>query len=284
MPERFLVLGSTGVLGRHVADMLERDGRELRCATRNPVDRRDVFLDLVDAKSYAKALQRVENVVLISRPADDEAHVHAAAFVNAMKRAGVRRVVVLSALSAQLGPDIPLRRVEVLVENSGLLWTHVRPNFFMQNLARPPMAMEIASRGTLSLPLADSAIAYVDARDVAAVVYRALVNREFIEEIITVNGPEPLNHGHIVRSISAAIAAPVRYVRLNEDEARLRLIARGTPSQKVERVLAFHRAIRHGFCSIPDDHLATRLGRPLRTWDEYVEEAHSVWRPLCPVR
>ena len=167
MSERFLVLGASGLVGRHVVQRLEEEGRTVVCATRNPAAARDVYFDLLDPASFGRALDGASTVMLISRPGDEDAHVHAKPFIDSMRRSGVRRVVVLSALGAQLRPDFSLRKVEVLVEDSGMRWTHVRPNFFMQMLALPPLATEIAARGTLSLPLAGAAIAYVDARDVA---------------------------------------------------------------------------------------------------------------------
>jgi uncharacterized protein YbjT (DUF2867 family) len=281
MSERFLVLGSSGLVGRHVVDLLEQEGRGVVCATRNPGAGSDVFLDLLEPASFAKALQDVDTVMLVSRPGDEDAHAHARPFVDAMCRAGVQRVVVLSALGADRRPEFSLRKVEVLVEQCGLRWTHVRPNFFMQMLARPPLAMEIASRGTLSLPLADAAIAYVDARDVAAVLHRALVDETLIGTGITVSGPQSLDHTELARSISQAIGAAVRYVQLDEDATRALMLARGFTARHVERVLTFYRLIREGFCSRPDDQVSSLLGRPLRTWREFVRDSSAVWRPLA---
>lgn len=276
----FLVLGSSGLVGRHVADLLEKDGRlDVRCATRNPGAGNDVFLDLLDARTFGAALRGVDCVMLLSCPGDEDAYVHAAPFVRAMCRAGVRRVVVLSAIGSETRPSFSLRKVEVLVEQSGLSWTHVRPNFFMQGLARPPAATEIALHGTLSLPLADSAIAYVDARDVAAVLHRALVDETLGGQAITVSGPEALDHAQLARSISIARGKPVAYVPIDEDFARAGLSSRGFGLRRIERVMAFHRLVREGLCSRPDDQIAHLLGRPLRTWREFVAEHRPVWAP-----
>jgi uncharacterized protein YbjT (DUF2867 family) len=280
MTKPFLVLGSTGLVGREVADLLVREGREVRCATRTPLGGGDVFLDLLDPGSFAQALHGVGAVLLVSRPADEDAHVHAEAFVDAMRRARVGRVVVLSAMGAALRPESSLRQVEAVVEQSGIRWTHVRPNFFMQDLARPTAATEIASHGTLSLPFADARIAYVDARDVAAVLHRVLVDESFAGETITVSGPQALDHRAIASSIADALGSPVSYVPVDEGRARGELLARGLSPGLVERVLGFYALVREGCCGAPDQRVAALLGRPLRTWREYVAEVQPTWRPI----
>ena len=274
-----LVLGASGLVGSRVVDRLAAEGRAVRGATRQPRGANEVRLDLLEPASFAPALQGIATVMLISRPGDEDAHLHAEPFVEAMVRAGVRRVVVLSALGAEQRPEFSLRKVERLVEDSGLAWTHVRPNFFMQMLALPPLATEIASRRTLSLPLADAAIAYVDADDVAAVLHRALVEEALSGQGLAVSGPQALDHAQVAASISEAVGATVRYVALEEDAARSLMLARGFAPRHVERVLTFYRLIRQGFCSAPDQHIAGLLGRPLRTWDAFVRGHAQAWQP-----
>lgn len=279
MKEQCLVLGASGLVGRHVLRLLAQDGRPVRAATRSPRGPGQVELDLLDPRTFAPALAGISTVMLLSRPGDEDAHVHAAPLVEAMVQAGVGRVVVLSALGAQRRPEFSLRKVELLVERSGLAWTHVRPNFFMQMLALPPLAMEIAARATLSLPLAEASIAYVDARDVAAVLHRALVDPSLAGRALPVSGPQPLDHRGIAASIGEARGWPVEYVPLAEEAARALMLGRAFEPRHVERVLAFYRLIRDGFCAAPDDGaIAQLLGRPLRRWTAFVAENRAVWR------
>jgi hypothetical protein len=57
------------------------------------------------------------------------------------------------------------------------------------------------------------------------------------------------------------------------------MLARGFAPRHVERVLTFYRLIRAGFCADADQDVAQLLGRPLRTWEEFVRENASCWRP-----
>lgn len=279
MQERYLVLGATGLVGSLVLQQLLDERRDAWGATRRPGTRRHVHLDLLEPETYAHALRGVTTVMLLSRPGDEDAHLVAEPFVAAMRRAGVARVVVLSALGAEQRPDFSLRKVELLVERSGMAWTHVRPNFFMQMIALPPLAGEIAAQGTLSLPLADSSIAYVDARDVAAVVHRALVDRGLDGQGVTVSGPRAWSHDELVEVIASALGRHVRYVALTEDQARDLMQARQFPPRQVERVLTFYRLIRQGFCANPDERSEALLGRSLLTWPAFVMGNKGAWTP-----
>ena len=194
MPERILILGASGLVGGKVLCLLRDNGYVALGASRKKTGDQWVPFDLLDSATYTAALAGISTVMLISRPGDEDAAQHAAPFIDAMVAAGVKRVVDLSALGAAGRPDFSTRKVEALLETSGLQWTHVRPNFFMQMLTRPPLSTEIATSNTLHLPLGDAAIAYVDACDVAAVLYKALTDPTLVGRAMEVSGPEAVTH------------------------------------------------------------------------------------------
>lgn len=278
MNDRMLILGASGLVGGKVLQMLLDSGHEAVGASRQKAGGHWVPFDLLDAATHAPALAGITTVMLISRPGDEEAHLHAAPFVTAMVAAGVRRVVDLSALGAEKRPEFSIRKVEMLLEASGLEWTHVRPNFFAQMLARPPLATEIATRRTLSLPLGEAKVAYVDAHDVAAVLYTALTDRALVGRAIDVSGPEAVTHDEVACRISRRIGETVRFVDIPEESARALLTERGFPAPHVERVLRFYALCRQGCCATPDTEVAKLLGRPLGTLDAVIEANLAAWQ------
>lgn len=278
MHDRILVLGASGLVGGQVFELLSRHGYDVLGVSRRKSGGQWVHFDLLDPATHAPALAGVGAVMLMSRPGDEEAHVHAAPFIKAMAAAGVRRVVDISALGAQLRPDFSIRRVELLVEDSGLEWTHVRPNFFAQMLARPPLSTEIARNRTFRLPLDAARVAYVDAHDVAAVAFRALTDRELAGRAISLSGPEALDHEEIARRISKALGETVRYIAISEGEARELLFAHGIPAPQVERLLRFYDLCRQGFCATLDMEAARLLGRPLGTLEAVIATNLPAWQ------
>jgi uncharacterized protein YbjT (DUF2867 family) len=66
------------------------------------------------------------------------------------------------------------RPVEEALECSGLAWTFLRPNFYMDNFARQ-LAGSITTTGAFAQPTTSAAISFVDVRDVAQVALRVLM-------------------------------------------------------------------------------------------------------------
>jgi len=129
-----LVTGATGMVGRHVVAELVKSGHRVRALTRTPsaASRPDgvevVGGDLTDPPSLEPSLNGVERMYLFSVGRT------ARAVVAAAKRAGVRRIVVLSgALADTDDSEEGYLAVERAVEDSGLEWTHVRPGEFAAN-------------------------------------------------------------------------------------------------------------------------------------------------------
>ena len=65
------------------------------------------------------------------------------------------------------------RRIEEAIERSGMAYTFLRPNGFMQNFSTS-QAAGIRTRSEFTDSAGDAAYSIVDARDVAAVAARAL--------------------------------------------------------------------------------------------------------------
>jgi uncharacterized protein YbjT (DUF2867 family) len=272
-----LVLGGKGVIGRRVVQLLRHGGREVLAGTREPIDPFDVYVDLTKPGSFSKALTGVDVVMLISRPGDEDAAAHAAPFVEAMEQSGVRRVVNLSAIATASRPEFSLRKVELLLESSSLDWTHVRPNFFMQMVGQPPLSTELRLKGTLSLPVGDARIAYVHAADVAAVLYRALVDDDLDGSAIDVSGPEAFNHAEMVDILSIQAGKRYTFRSVSDAEALRMMSERGMLAAQAVRVLDFYRFVRSGACSQRDEHVHSLIGRPLRSWQSYVQESLAAW-------
>jgi len=274
---RILVMGASGLIGKSVLAMLREEGYDALGASRTPRGDGWRVLDLLNPETHSSALQGITTVMLISAPGDENAHLHAKSFIESLAANGVERVVVLSALGAGQYPELSNRKVEVLVEETGLNWTHVRPNFFMQTLCRPPLSTEIAQEHTLSLPLGDARIAYVDARDVAAMLFRALIDPTFAGQALEVSGPEALTHEEIAARISQKTGKTIRYVRLTDSEARALLESRGFPDVHIARILRFYASCLQGHCAQPDRFLAKMLGRPLHSFDNVMEDNYGAW-------
>ncbi|HEX9106270.1 MAG TPA: NAD(P)H-binding protein, partial [Longimicrobiales bacterium] len=237
-----------------------------------------VRLDLEQPETFAPALAGVDAVFMVARPGDDEADRVAAPLVDALVREGVARVVDLSALGAELRPDFALRRVELMLEGSGVAWTHLRPNWFMQVFSTPPLLDGIRARGELCLPAGDARLSFVDARDVAAVAAVALCETGHAGKAYALTGGEALDHAQVAAEIGRASGRAVRYRPLGEAAARAALASSGFGPGRVERLIGFYRLVRGGACAPVSADVATVLGRPPIGFRTFACTNASLWR------
>src|SRR5262245_50321717 len=139
-----LVTGATGTSGRELVRRLSSAGADFRAMVRKEVDREAleangvtaVVADYRDPVRLSEALAGVEQVYLIG-PTDPPQVTHEGDVVEAARRAGVRRIVKQSAMSAHDMSACTFKRWNGMVERqlmeSGLAYTILRPTGFMQN-------------------------------------------------------------------------------------------------------------------------------------------------------
>ncbi len=276
-----LVLGATGTVGGHLLRVLHARGVPTRAATRDPDAWTGpgpaVRFDLERPSTFAPALVGVDRVFLIARPGDDHPERLAAPFLAAAREAGVRHVVNLTAMGVEGNEAFGLRKVERLLEASGIAWTHLRPNFFFQVLLAGPLADGIAARGVLALPAADARLSYLDARDVADAAAAALTGPGHAGRAYTLTGGEALDHATIAATLASVSGRPIRYVPLDEDAARAAVTASGLSAERAERLVGFYRVVRAGRCAPVSPDLPALLGRPPRTFAAFAAEHAAAW-------
>jgi uncharacterized protein YbjT (DUF2867 family) len=289
MTGRVLVLGATGHVGSALVAALVSRGEAVAAATRRPGDGSSesrgvvrVKFDYDDPSTFAAALSGADRVFLAVRPGDDEADRTAIPFIDAAKNAGVGRVVALTAMGVERLDATALRILERHLEQSGLAWTHLRPNFFMQIFAREPLVTAIRAAALLSVPAGDAAVSFVDVRDIADVAATALTASGHEGQAYTLTGPAALTHSEVAALLAEATGRPIRYQPLDEDQARTVLSESGLPPARVERLLGFYRLVREGWCSPVSPAAASVLRRPPRSMAEFVCEHADIWAPLSP--
>ena len=224
MAEQVLVMGATGTVGSGVVGELARRGVEVRAATRVPggsaaraLGVPAVRFDLEEPDTWRPSLAGVGSVFLVARPGDDEPQRFAIPLIDEMRAAGVRRVVDLSAMGIETREDLGLRKVERHLEASGLAFTHLRPNFFMQIFSSDPLLSGIRAAGVIAIPAADARLSFIDARDIAAVAATVLSSGGHEGRAYTLTGPEAVDHGTVARELSAAAGREIRYIAMDEE-------------------------------------------------------------------
>lgn len=262
---KILILGGTGTVGRRVAQILQADGRDVRTAARS------TGFDLDDRSTWAAALDGVTSAYVLKpdmQPNDDRLP----NFVAEAVSAGVRRLVMLSAPGTDENEHHPLRSAELSVRGSGVEWTVVRPGWFAQNFSESfwrPSIME----GALALPTGDGGPAFIDADDIAEVVAAALTGEGHNGQIYELTGPRAVSFVEATELISKAIGRTVRHVDIDPEEFVELQVAEGTPREAAQYMTRLFTNLRDIENVEIADGVQRALGRPPRSFEEFVTKA-----------
>ena len=129
--------------------------------------------DAADPDTYA-ALDGRQRMFLLWPPGTDVQR-DVKPVIEAAAARGVRQVVFLSILGAERIRVVPHRRVEQMLEASGMDWVFLRASYFMQNLSGVHRD-DIRLRNEIFLPAGNGKTSFVDVRDVAGVAVHALLH------------------------------------------------------------------------------------------------------------
>ncbi len=258
-----LVTGAGGTVGGEVAAALASRGIPFRAAYRTRPARvapgaEAVFVDYERQDTVRAALAGVEALFLVSNTVAPETQV-----VQAAKAAGVRRIVKLSVWGA--GEEAFTfarwhRPVEREIEKSGLAWTLLRPNGFMQNVPNY-MGQTIKAQGALYTSAPEAKISHIDARDIGAAAAQVLVEKGHEGRSYDLSGPAALSYVEIARTLSAILSREVRCVPISDAEYKQGALAAGTPEAYADALVDLNRYYRQGHASRVTPTISTLLGR-----------------------
>jgi uncharacterized protein YbjT (DUF2867 family) len=183
----------------------------------------------------------------------------------------------MTAQGVEHNDSAPLRRAEEHVEASGLPWTFVRPNWFMQNFTTGFAGSSIRAEGVIRLPAADARCAFVDVEDIAAVAAAALTGDEHAGQAYAVTGPEALTHAEVARRISEAAGRTVEYLDVPDAAFRSALATAGTPPAQVEYMATLFAGVRAGLAARVTGDVEAVLGRPATSFAAFARREAGSW-------
>ena len=282
-----LVTGATGTTGTEVLRALRARGAEGVRALVHSEGKADgvrelgaePFIgDMGDPASLLPVLEGVERAYLVSPPGPMQAE-YEQAFVETAKQAGVRHVVKLSMVGAAEETGLRFARnhaiVEAALRDSGMGWTFLRPNGFMQtNLAWAGRVQD----GTFYMPVPDAAFAIVDARDVAEVAAACLLDDGREGAVLELSGPEAISYRDQARRLFAAAGRDVAIEEVPVDAVRQALLDGGAPRWSVDGLAELLQMYASGAAAAVSGGVEEVLGRPPRSLDDFARDHVDAFR------
>lgn len=255
-----LVIGATGTVGREVVEQLLAAGERVKVAVRSPskvmaLKGRGVEvaeLDFARTSTLENAFKGVDRLFLLT-PFDSRMVQFTEQLVREAQHVGVKHIVKLSAGGADVKSPLAVGRwhgeAEKLVAESGIPFTILRPNMFMQNFLTF-FADSIRSEGKFYVPAGEGKIAFIDARDIARLAVLALTKNGYDDKVYNLTGAEALSFYDAAKILSKKLGRVVEYVAVSPEDARESMSATRMPLWMIDAMLELYGAVRAGHLSV----------------------------------
>jgi uncharacterized protein YbjT (DUF2867 family) len=213
-----------------------------------------VEMDYDNPETVTAALKGMDKLFLLT-PTHPKMVDFTSNLVNGAKEGHLKHIVKLSHIrvDAAEGPQINIthlhRQTEKIIEDSGIPFTFLRPNFFMQNFVNFYLGK---NQSSIYLPAGDGKVSFVDVRDIASVAVQSLThNSDSIHsgKAYTITGPEPLSYSEAAEILSNHIGRKISYVNISEDDARKLITNMGMNEWHTKILLDLLKLSREGYLS-----------------------------------
>lgn len=279
-----LITGASGNVGREVVKQALALGLTIRAtfqspdiAAQAPAGLEGVIMNYAKPETIRPALSGVEKIFLVGPPTRDLPALEAR-FIKEVRASGRKHVIKLSALGGRESISSSGHRdSEENIEASGLPYTFLRPNGFMQNLVNYN-AGTIRSQSAFYGCQGDGAVSMVDIRDIAAVAVIVLAASGHEGKSYTLSGVEPLTNRQIAEKMSQVAGRKISYVDLSPTEFKKAILSAGTPEWSAEALLDLQRFCREGKASYVTDDVARLLGRSPITFEQFARDYAFAFR------
>ena len=275
------ITGAGGTVGGEVFKLLESTNARFRVAhfSKGKVDRarargiEAVVIDYNRPDTLEEAFGGCDRLFLLGPNVLEQTELELNA-VKAAKASGVRHIVkqsVMGAVEDSYSLAKVHRPVERAIESSGLAWTFLRPNSFMQNVVTF-MSETIRAEGAFYSASGNAEVSHVDVRDIAAVADHALTGGNHEGRAYTLTGPEALSYEKISGELSTALGRTITHVSLPPADLKQGLLSEGMPEALAERMLDLERYFREGRASNISDDIKLVTGNNPRCFRDFLRE------------
>jgi len=282
------VTGATGFVGQALLDRAAQKGIAVRALTRQPQPPRAlvdwVIGDLANPPRLAQLMEGAETVIHVAGVVSGTADAFEAGnvtgtlnVIEAARKAGVRRLVFVSSLSAR-EPQLSAygaskARAEKLVMASGLDWTIVRPPAIYGPRDKEILELfKLARWGVLPVPPREGRSSLLHVDDLARLLLALVPGGEGVSHRVFEpddGKPGGWSHYEMARAIGWAMGRRPWVVHLSR--------------RSLERAARADRMVRGARAKLTLDRVGY-MTHPDWVVSEGAQPPHALWRPQVPTR
>jgi uncharacterized protein YbjT (DUF2867 family) len=237
--------------------------------------------DLADKAVLRVALQDVKAVFLLLPDSAARLSLENALFEAARKMSTPPSIVKLSILGANSHASAPILKWhgqgEALLEASGLPYTNLRANWFIQDMFADQVHT-ISLESTIYQPHDDAHVSLLDIRDVSTVAARVLTESGHNGRTYEITGPEALNFDQIAEKLSTHLGKPITYSRISDAMVWQTMLSSGLSPQVAHNYLTLFQFHRHGGAAGLTGFVEIITGRSALTLDGYINQHKQLFK------
>jgi uncharacterized protein YbjT (DUF2867 family) len=284
-----LITGASGNVGREVVKQALAVGLKIRAtfqsaavAAQAPAGLQGVIMDYSQPETVRAALQGVEKIFLVGPPTRDLPALEAN-FVKEVLAAGRTHIVKLSALGGRQS-TFPSghRESEENIEASGLPYTFLRPNGFMQNFVNYS-AGSIRAQNVFYGCQGEGAVSMIDIRDIAAAAVIVLAATGHEGKSYSLTGGEALTNQQVAEKLSEVAGRKINYVDLPPAELKKGILASGASEWSADALVDLQRLYREGKVSAVSGDVERLTRRKPIPFDQFARDYAFAFRDSAKV-
>ncbi len=280
---KVFVFGASGSIGENVVAGLTQMGVEVFAGTRKPSEKKVtpgvtwVEADALKPGHGSAILEKMDAAFFLSPPGlNDQYSVLAPWFQKAID-VKLKKVVLMTAMGVEFAPpEAPFRKTEIMLENSGLEWNIIRPNWFMQNFNSYWISGILADR-KIYFPGGDAVVSFIDARDISSVAVSLLTKNDFNRQAFALTGSKAISHTEVSEILTKAVGTKIDYVNITPDDFKKALVGAGLSNDYADFMNYIAGALREGHAAPITDSIAKITGKSPILFEQYAADYKAVW-------
>jgi uncharacterized protein YbjT (DUF2867 family) len=282
MSTQALVTGTTAVLGRHLIRLLDESGASVHAGTPSGQSMGTVpvrHIDFLRSDRLIDAFGDIDTLFLHIPWVRGRLNLARNALVAA-RLAGVKFLVLSSCVGADPNSPYAFMRlqgeIDAMFSQSGIPLTIIRPNTVMQSYVYG--YADMLKQGALFLPHGDSAMAFIDAIDVANAVARIIRDPgNHTGAVYDLTGPQALTHATAVDLVGAAVGRMIDYVPIESDAASRAMLASGVDHWFVDQLDSLNAFIATNHAAEVTPTFEQLMGHRANWFASFVTEHARAW-------
>lgn len=279
---KILVTGATGNIGSLLVPRLLAKGSKVRALVYRESNAQalrnqgvEVFIgEFTDDAVLDKAIAGADKVFSLTPPNQGQVEqanaITAAAQRSPEKPHVVRQSVAKSSISAPSPISAQHGEIDIVLRESGLPVTFLKPHFFMQVTLMG--ANTVRDQGVIYHAMGAGKLGMIDARDIADVAVEVLTTDGHVGKGYTLTGPESISFDQLAEQLSEALGKDVKAVNVPVDAAKKSMTDMGLSEWVAAAFADYFVAYSNNYGDFFTDDVKNITGNSARTFKEFASD------------